>query len=531
MASQSQKPGVFPLTPLDNIIGNPYVHKALLFPNHHPNVWSLVENMRSALAQTFNAIPVLAGTVTRIPHASQRGSLAVTAPWRTAQDALSVKDLRETDYPTYESLRSKHFPMVDLNYSILMPGRRSMHLPNFMASETDERPVLLAQINIINGGMILGLIIDHSFTDGAGSITVARVWASYCRGEDGSRLVSPECVGRTWLMEGDESGRFEDFLEYSCRPDLDISAPAHGFLSRMFTTPYSWIVRPLRSPFGFGLNAMPPLWKMLRSGRARDTTRSEPDPLGVEIFFFSQAKLKELKQMASKLESDETSWISTNDALACFIWCCVTAAYKDDNHNKLESTKDKNGSAQRYMHERASLLGFVINARRYLRPPLPAGFIGNVLIWGGSIEPLSTVVPTPEAVTKCAHSLRREIKRYHDDPTYLPRLIGSLKALPDISKVRLSGEGVTEHIFTVNSWATQEWYDLDWGKFAGGRCERVRIHKPKIDNFCLVLPEVKSDEGSENAAGLEVMISIQEHQMKSLRENEFFNRFAEWRCS
>ena len=360
MASRSQKPGVFPLTPLDNIVASPYVHKALFFPSHHPNIWSLVENMRSALAQTFNAIPVLAGTVTCIPHASQRGSLAVTAPWRTAQDALSVKDLRETDYPTYESLRSKHFPMVDLKYSILMPGRRSMHVPNFMALETDERPVLLAQINIINGGMILGIIIDHAFTDGAGSLTVARVWASYCRGEDGSRLVSPECVDRSWLMEGDESGRFEDFLEYSCRPDPDISAPAHGFLSRMFTTPYSWIVLPLRSLFGFGLNAMPPLRKMLRSGRARDTTLSKPDPLGVEIFFFSQAKLKELKQMASKLESDETSWISTNDALACFIWCCVIAAYKDDNHNRLESTKDKNGSAQRYMHERASLLGLVL---------------------------------------------------------------------------------------------------------------------------------------------------------------------------
>ena len=486
--------------------------------------------MRSALAQTFNAIPVLAGTVTYIPHASQKGSLAVTAPWRTAQDALSVKDLRETDHPTYESLRSKHFPMADLDYSIIMPGRRSMHLPNFQALETDERPVLLAQINIINGGMILGLLMDHFFTDGVGSVTVAKVWASYCRGQDGSRLVSPECVDRTRLMEGDESGRFEDFLQYSCRPDPDISAPAHSFLSRMLTTPYSWIVRPLRSLFGFGLNAVPPPRTMLPSGPARDTTRSEPDPLGGEIFFFSQAKLKELKQMASKLESDETSWISTNDALACLVWSCVTAAYKDDNHNNLESTKDKSDPVQRYLGERASVLVFAINARGYLRPPLPAGFIGNVLIWGFSIGLLSTVVPTPEGVTKCAHSLRRDIKGY-GDPTYIPRLIGGLKALPDISKVRLGGEVVLEHVFTVNSWATQEWYDLDWGQFAGGRCERVRVHNTLTENFCLVLPELKSDEGSENAAGLEVIIRIKERQMKSLRVNEFFNRFAEWRCS
>ena len=520
------------MTPLDNIISAPYVHKALFFPNHHSDVSSAVQNLTSALAQTFNAIPLLAGTVTHVPPASQRGNLAVTAPWRAAQDAIMVKDLRKTDYPNYETLRSKHFPTVDINYSILMPTRRSMHIPEVKPLEMDERPVLLAQINLIKGGMILGFILDHAFTDGAGSITVARVWASYCRGEDGSQLVSHDFVDRTQLMEGDKSGKLEDFEQYIYHPEPNVLAPAHSFLSRILKNSQLWVVRPLRSLFDFGLSAMDRLRAILRVGPARDTSRSEPDPLAGEIFFFSKAKLKELKQMASKLETDETSWISTNDALASLIWCCVTTAYKTGIHNDSESTKDRNGSVKRQLDEKSSVLGFVIDARWYLRPPLPARFIGNVLIWGGIMEPFSTVVPTPKGVTKCAHSLRRKIKQYDD--AYLPRLIGALESLPDISRVRLNSNdpmGHNGHVFVVNSWAMQEWYELDWGKFVGGRCERLRIHKTKFENFCIVLPELKGCEGSNDAAGLEVIISIKKDQMKTLRENEFFNRFAEWRCS
>ena len=502
---------------------------ALFFPSSISNISSVVQNLTAALAQTFYAIPILAGTVTHFPDASQKGRLAVTAPWRTAEDAIILKDLRDTDYPSFETLRSKHFPMVDIKYSTLTPARRSLHIPEVQPPQMDVRPVLLAQINFINGGMILGLILDHAFTDGAGSITVARVWAAYCRGEDGSQLISPEFVDRTQLMEGDGSARLEDFEEYFYYPEPRVPAPTHGFASRIFKTLRLWVVRSFRSLFDFGLKAMDQFRAVLRVGPAGDTSRSEPDPLAAEIFFFSKAKLKDLKEMISKLEGDETSWISTNDALASLIWCCATVAHKTDIHNNLESIKNKNGSVKRQVNEGSSMLGFVIDARRYLRPPLPARFIGNVLMWGCIVEPFSRVVPTAQGVTECAHSLRRKIKQYDD--TYLPHLIGALRSVPDISRVRLHKMGFDGRSIVVNSWAAHEWYDLDWGEVVGGRCERLRIHKPKFEDFCLVLPELKDCERSREAAGLEVIIILKTHHMKALRENELFNRFAEWRCS
>ena len=529
MASSLPESAPFYLTPLDNITRNPYVHNALFFPAPSSDISSLIQNLTTALAQTFSAIPLLAGTVTHLPDALQRGRLAVTAPWRTPEDAIIVKDLRKTDYPSYEVLRSKHFPIVDINYSILMPTRRSMHKPNLEPPEKDERPVLLAQINFIKNGMILGFILDHAFTDGTGSVTIARVWAAYCRGEDGSQLISSDCIDRTRLMRGDESVRVEDLKGYSYYSKSKLSISTYSLLSRIFKNLRLWIVLSFRSLLDFRLNTMINSRPVLRVGIAGETSRSEPDSLAGEVFFFPRAKLDELKEMVSKLETDETSWISTNDALASLIWCCVTAAQKTNIHNNFESIKDGTSSVILRGDEESSLLTFFINARRLVRPPLPAHFIGNVLIWGCIIEPFSTVIPTAKGVTECAHSLRRKIKQYDD--ASLSRLIGAVKSVPDVSKVRLDRMGFDERSLMVNSWAAQGWYDLDWGRLAGGRCERLRIDKIKIENFCLVLPELKGREGNNEAAGLEVFISIKSRYMKILRENELFNRFAEWRCS
>ena len=532
MASSSPESEPYCLTPLDNIIGTRYVQKALFFPAVSSDVSSIMQNMTFGLAQTFTVIPFLAGTVTRLPDGIKKGRLAVTAPWRTPEDAIKFKDLRKTDYPSYGTLRSKHFPMGDVDYNILMPKLRSIHLPDAKPLKIDDRPVLLAQINVIEGGgMILGLVLDHSFTDGVGVITVARVWAAYCRGEDGSQLFSHDLIDRTRLMEGYEGVDIEDVEDYVYSPEPKAVAPTHGFLSGIFTS--------FRSLVNFKIGAMEPLRAILRVGSSGETLRatlpvgssgktlqSKPDLVAVEMFFFQKVKLQELKEMASRLESDETSWISTHDALTSLLWCCVTAAQKTDIAKRFESIDNETTSGKSQVGENSALLGFFVQARRFARPPLPEDFIGNVLMWGSIIEPFSTVVPTVKGITECAHSLRRKLRQYDD--TNLPHLIGAINSVPDMSRVRI--KGFDKRSLMVNSWACLEWYDLDWGKMMG-RCERVRINRLKLGNFCLVLPELKGCEGKEGEAGLEVMISLKSHYMKMLMENELFNRFAEWRCS
>ena len=487
MASSSLLPeySPSPLTPLDNLVSGIYDHKVLFFPASGSDVSSIAQNLTSALAQTFKAIPLLSGTVAPLPDARQKGRWAVTAPWRTSEDAIAVKDLRETDYPSYEYLRSKHFPMSEINYPMLMPAQFSV-LSQKAKSPAVEKPVMFAQINYIKGGISLGMMINHAFTDGSGSVTIARVWAAYCRGEDGSQLASPDLVDRSRLMDGENSVRIEDLEDH----------------------------------LYYAESAQPP-------------SKPKSEPFVGELFFFTKAKLKELKEMVSKSESDETSWISTNDALVSLIWCCVIAAKKAcicDNLG-VSSIGDDISSMEDFLDKyQPSRLGFLMDARQMAKPPLPAGFIGNVFTWGSIVKPLSSVTSTPEGVTECAHSLRRKVKEYGDN--YLPRLIGAVNSVPDISRVRLGRTDLDEFSFGVNSWAAMEWYDLDWGQLVGGRVERIRIQESKVMSFCRVLPEIRGCEGRDQAAGLEVIISMSSgYKMKILRENELFNRFAEWRCS
>ena len=166
-----------------------------------------------------------------------------------------------------------------------------------------------------------------------------------------------------------------------------------------------------------------------------------------------------------------------------------------------------------------------------MKPPLPVRYVGNCVFLGHIIKPLSAVVPTAEGVTTCAHSLRHKLEQYIDG-VHLSRLIGALKSVTDSNKLRLHRMGFDQFSLVFNSWATQEWYDIDWGTVVGGRCQRVRIPHAPYGNFCHVLPALKGSAGNEETtAGLEVYIRIKSRYMNILKEDRMFNRFAEWRCN
>ena len=500
---------------MDQVVSGIYDHKALFFSTTSSDSSSLVQRLTVALAQTFDAIPALSGTVVYLPGAPQKGTLAVTAPWRTSDEVIKVKDLRKTDYPTYESLRLKHFPTDDIKYSLLMPVPWLIR-DLFNTIRPDGRPVLIAQINIIRGGMILGFSVHHGFTDGAGTIAIAKVWAAYCRGEDGSQLLGPDSLDRSRLMDGDESARIEDMRGYIYYPELK---GAVRLLFRIY--PF------LRSLLDFRLKVLNALRAIPRLGSSAKTPQSGPEARTTGIFFFPKVKLKELKGMVSKSESDEASWISTNDALISLIWCCLTAAQKTDVLDDLEPIKEKAHGVDLQATKNLSMLAFIIDTRRLVKPPLPTQFIGNAIRWTGIVEPFSTAVPTVKGVTDCAHSIRREIKQH--DSTYVSRFIGALKSVPDVSRVSLTRMGFDGQSLCTNSWAAHDWYDVDWGS-PMGRCERVRIDMSPLDDFCVVLPELKGREGDRGEAGLEVAIQTKVRHMKMLKENELLNRFGEWRC-
>ena len=198
------------LFPLDHLMPRyPFV-QFLYFPVSDPDVARITLALESSLQRTFDALPILSGTVLQQTVRNKpSGLLGVGAPWNKIDDVFRVRDLTASDLD-YENLQRNHFPMIPLGQQDLTSLLFSR--PNPLGLQT---PVMMAQVNFVRNGMILVSFLHHSFMDGLGGATVMGLWAKFCRGENGAEMVSSGMMDRGRLMSGDKTGRLEDFREYA----------------------------------------------------------------------------------------------------------------------------------------------------------------------------------------------------------------------------------------------------------------------------------------------------------------------------
>ena len=498
----TSEPAPFPLTPIDNIMPRHHVATLLFLPDPPGSDLSAIkETLQSGLAETLKAFPLLSGTVQVIEKGAQQGTLYVAAPWNILSDVFRVRDLRNMRGLNYADLRNKNFPVQASDRMLLTP------LVD-INPQAPQKPVMLVQMNIIRGGIIIALCMHHSFTDGNGTVAVARIWAAFCRRENGSQLITRDKVERKRLMQEGEGVRasVEEFPQLVLLPtkaQSKCTALSTDLLARIYHNPFRWLMLRLLGLF---------------SRRTNSKAKNCPAPghrIQSNIFLFSRTKLAELKSMASKKERHEngSGWISTNDAICSLLGCCVHSASTLD-------TED---------HDKQAIIGIAVNMRQVLDPPLPSDSIGNVLNRLRIAVPRKTIEPTPVRVTEIAHLIRQEIKLL-DQENYR-RTISFLKSLPDISRVDMSLPK-SQDVIGMTSWSKQNFYEIDWGNTVGTRIERVRAcMAPYIKDFAIILPELNTPPFETDQCGLEVLIWLEESQMKRLKQDRLFNRFAKWRSS
>lgn len=137
----------FPLTPLDCVPFAGYAEEFLFFPGDLANQQLVQKTLQSALAQTFKALPLLAGSVTTLPDdgsGNRMGRLAVTAPYRSAEKVLTIRDLTDRRGLDYGNLKAKAFVLLDVEHEFL-----GFQYP------LSESPVFQVQLNFVRGGIIL----------------------------------------------------------------------------------------------------------------------------------------------------------------------------------------------------------------------------------------------------------------------------------------------------------------------------------------------------------------------------------------
>ena len=477
----TSEPSPFLLSPIDNALPRNFVPHHLFFPlSPRSDVSAVINTLRKGLCKTIKSIHQLSGTVQPV---GQKEELCVAGPWQTIDDILLVQDMRHDGGLEYHQLKSRHFPVKDLDPS-LMP---------MAAILKPEKPVMTVKLNIIKGGIIMVLCLHHSYTDANGTIAIAKVWAAYCRGEDGAQLVTREMIDREPLMQGWGSATLDDL-------------PGWGLQS----------TQERRPPKGVLIGIYNKIWASLTARFYQWTTMTKkPTPPQKEtaVVFFPKEKLEQLKIMASSREqaTDDKVWISTIDALCALVSCCTHSA-------RDEKIRAKPGGT----YSVVTVLGF----RSKLPSILPAGFIGNALDIVVVSVPNQSMDATPANLAEVARLIRDGIKQR--DERYIRNMIAALKSATDQGgRVFPITEIKSENQISFSSWANLSFYDLDWGDMVGTKVERVGFIG--VCDLCVILPELRGPSFTDNERGLEVNITLEKDQMGRLKQNSFLNRFVEWR--
>ncbi|CAJ2505088.1 Uu.00g124820.m01.CDS01 [Anthostomella pinea] len=376
----------------------------------------------------------------------------------------------------YAQLKADNFPPAALMASGIVPADTQPPYP-------DPAPVFRARLSLVKGGFLLCIALHHSTTDITGFDTLLKIWASNCRAGSFRPVgFDPSWMDRRVLLE----------------PHNTTRTPPHNIPGLLH----------IQTP---------------AEASRRVTTRSSSEEWQTAIFYFPQRGLRDLKRKVNELlVSDGTAgWVSTWDALTTLLWGAVLGAELNDHDHNPTTT---------HLSKATSTIGFPVDFRSKLHPPLPQGYLGAAFamtsatalrddIISLSNDAGSSSVP---AVARVATAIRASLNRVND--ASVRDTLAYLNHNPDQPSIIL---GPPHDGISIVSWADQSVYELDWG-VAVGRCDAVRLPKLPNKRYPIVLPRVP-DVG-DDGGGLEVIICLEKSVMERFASSGPIARYAVLRC-
>lgn len=461
------------LSPLDQIMPRLYTRLILCLPTKvsseedHAIIFSALEK---GLQKTLVEIPYLGGVVAEDNDKS--GKVHIEPGPGVF---LCLKTLGDGADMPYPNLKDSHFPPSRLGGDVKAPGD--------MVLLGSTPPVMAAQVNIVQGGVLLAIGIHHSSMDAAGFATVLKLWASNTK----TSFLSDGPLG-------DEAAKLNSLPSNSLdrNPLMKASTAADGDPK----------VKIKEHP-QYKLQPTPPPPKETENASTAPPTFALP-PMTPTVFYFAAAKLAALKSSINP----SSSFISTNDALCALLWSSITRARTlPENITEGQETP-------------SSLLGFAVDGRRRLSPPLPSSYIGNVNIYASARLPTSTLSKNME-LGSIASAIRTAITEVDNDR--IQDVIALITSLPNVTDLKPGFNYFLGSDLAITSWRDMGLIGLDWGTGIG-KVEAVRLPKVDFDGLCIVLPELAD-------GGLEVLVGLEDGAMERLKGDEAFMAVAEVRCT
>lgn len=484
---------IIPLSDLDNVYVRVYVPITSTYKlDDDVDRELVIENLCKGLQKTTKEYRFLGGHVFEGPNGK---SFVKRSPaWPTI--TLHINHLEATSFPSYADLERREFPFSDLNERHMAPDFTLPADPK-TAPPDQGLPTILAQLNFIRGGLILGTALHHQCVDAKGVDVVLARWAANTRA----------------LFTGIPAPAFDP----ACLDPTPMSS----------TTP----LPPERIPeVERRICSFKYVPVLPHSGEY-----AAPVQLAQSIFHLPRSRLAALKASvvppqqhseATAPAAAQDKWVSTNDCITALLWRCMTRARLPSSAAAASADPDNNNTSV-HMH-------MAVDIRPYTDPPLHGAYPGNAVSISYVSSSLSSLIDTssPSAFAAVAQAIRATVVAWRapsmikDTQDYL----ASFPAHP--AGVRQTFTFAPGQIATiVTSWSVMAAYrehDFGWGGL-----KALRLASGAFNNTFFVYPRRVRDgegDGAGEDEGTEVFVAMERGDMERLREDPELLRWAELRA-
>jgi hypothetical protein len=481
---------VVPLTPYDNIMPRIYAYTLYILQTRaDKRIEDIHNHLEATLAQTVADLPFLSGKVflTSEELTGAKGKLEIRLPGNEeAEETERVKfrDLRgDMDL---EDLLDAGIPDDTLDGNILNPA------PLFGDLEAGA-DVVVCQANFIEGGCILSVGIHHSVCDGAGQVTVMKLWTHYLQQtiEDRAGMLSPhaldpcvadkEILRRLWR----EADNIPDGSAYKQAPD-----ELWRFLG------VNDIMKPADSSLAEG-------------------TAAKNEDMVTSIFYVSGEAFASMKQEASRTEDGKpdalSKQITANDALMAFLWqATMRARFPPKELEQEDSTE--------------AILDSTFDGRGIFSHKLPPVYVGNLVLMNTATMPLRELIDPSTTVAAPARRVREALNTITTKQVHAAFTLAD--SLPNYTTLTFPFATFAGCELCITSVINNPAFELNFGTaFANdGRPVSIRPPRSEFANICrrcIALPRRLS-------GGFEVLIAIFDSEMARLDQDPSFKRWAKF---
>jgi hypothetical protein len=409
--------------------------------------------------------PWLSGQVINEGSSPENSGIFKIVPYRGVHAGF---DILVRNYPEldYSEIMKRRVPMDELDGELLSPKRDLSSLYDLAKS---PEPVVVLQLNYLNGGLVLTFTAAHNSMDMNGLGKLIELFGKVSRGES---LTKEE------MEWGDSERKNVVRLLGPGEVELDHS---------MYIAESDNKTREPKNEVHHSGNAR---WAYVR---------------------FTKQKLARMKEMAAPQhsltpldrEGSHTEWISTDDAISSFLWQRITLA----RSSRLSRTSLSNSTIRR-----------AVNGRRLLEPPISPSYMGHVVSNTCNTIPLSEFPII--SLSDIASDLRKELNRMNDySIRSFVTFISRHENKRPISYA--SGLELASQDLLLSSGAGLAVYHVDFGYPLGmPECVRRPRWNP-AEGVVYLMPKMRNGD-------LDAAICLTDDDWTRLRGDQVWNEFGEY---